>query len=572
MTTANQSNKTLSANSSVQSQNTASSYWGGWVSAASAWFSGSASTPKATNAVAAEKTPVILKAEPATTPKLADDTLFNGWKQIQSIHSSQIHTVKDYQIVEQDDFAVVEVAKEELTKNARKQDQDNLKKYASVEKYSHIVAYSKPGDGSIVEGLEKDGSKASYVCHHLKTEHPGIVAYMLLPTAMNTSGPQEVKVIFRGTNPSDSNSYMRNLECQGGAGSVSFEANSLSLLTQVNQHIKTFKEQTGLAGQDISLGVYGHSLGGADAQNFSTKVLQAVAEQRGVATGATPIPKEAVDHIATTRGLTVNTANSAGVPLTTATLSNELVKKIAEAPLSSGNPYAVEGYNLNVGGDGVQATGQGHILNNVAKEHAYVEVLKAHIGSEHSNPFNLPGAAAAVVASATLGALPAVAASVVVARKAYLGAMDMKKSHTEKLFTAPRTAEYRMMSNTTPEGQKEVAKELSKKSFSLNMAQSVAGTIGNGFSALGYGFSAVQAAFLGGNKPTSLPSGKAIVGEKPNLLFSQAAANANAGATGSLAVPSFQIAAALDSTTRANHSKIGGLEQPIPDFSARIGA
>ncbi len=480
-----------------------------------------------------------LQPELAVKPeqKIEQDSLFKGLIQLQSAHSSTVHTIKNYQIIEneEDDICILEVDKEELLASRQasiKAEQDYLKKYAAKEFLAHELAYKIPSslvNGDKVAVLEEDGSKSEYECHRLAADNKGIVGYVLLPTKANAQGRYDIKVVFRGTNPKDIHPIMRNLLEPKGAGSVSFEANSCLLLSQVNQHIKAFSEKHAIAATGLDLGVYGHSLGGADAQNYFTKTLLAIAEQNG-ATNTTILPKECIDHFHHIRKLHLNTANSAGVPKETALLAEELVKKLAKKRADGETAFECpESYNIRKGGDGVQATGEAHVLSNVSANEAKVDVLKAHVGAEYHNRLTVPRVAALIGVGFAGNIVTAGLATAAVVGSAIAGLYDTNVSHTAKLFDKPREATFQMMSNATVCGQAEVAKQLNNKSWWL-------GAIHSGAIAIADGFSTVQSAFMGtakspkaseGNSGSEMP-GHPITAEAKAaaLLFSQEASHA----------------------------------------------
>ncbi len=564
--------KPIQTGVAVAEQSTLSSLWNNFLP--TSWFQSStdkdkgvsnkiATTPKALLDIRVEQTPVQQAQQIQQVQKAEQDVaLFAGWTQLQSAHSSNMHTIKNYQIVEDanlEDLCVLEVAKEELEdarKAEQKAEQDYLKKYASKEYFSHILPYDKTlvdgskVNGSKVKGLEEDGSEAEYECHRLESDHKGIVGFVLLPTKPNTEGRYDIKVLFRGTEPSDTQCLKRNLEPRG-AGSVSFEVNSLSLLSQVNQHIKAFSEKHTLSQSSqkgLSLGVYGHSLGGADAQNFSTKVLQVIAEQNGIATSGSVIPKDAVDQLGLIKKLHLNTANSAGVPLETAKLSNDLVKKLSEKREQNQTDFEIpESYNLRVGGDGVQATGQAHVLNNVTSKECKVDLLKAHIGSEHHNKLGGLSAAVTLAGGVAFNGVTAgvsgTLATIGLVGSALAGIKDTDSAHRSKLFNKPRAATFEMLSNATPAGQEQVAKELAKKSGTLNGLQSFVEELGNGFptlkAAFGWGTKEVKmAAENGSNNLTP-----AIQNRLP-LVFSTAATEASSMVLAPVTAPSLSTSSA----------------------------
>jgi len=450
------------------------------------------------NTIVAKANAVVAKASvvASKTNQDAGDALFKGWTQLQSANTSHVHTINHYKMVEEDDFCILEVDKDELARSRQasiKAEQVYLKKYAAKEFLAHILPYQIPKtlvNGDKVNVLEEDGSTSDYACHRLESGHKGLVGYVLLPTKANAQGRYEMKVVFRGTNPSDPQCIKRNLEPKG-AGSVSFEANSPSLLSQINQHMKALGEQYAIGEEGLDLGIYGHSLGGADTLNCAAKILQAIAERNGIVGRTEPLPKEKIDQFHSIRKLHVNTANAAGVPLETALQSNELLKKLAEKRARSETTFEIpESYNIQVGGDGVQATGEAHVFSNISADHCKVDVLKAHIGAEHHNKLTIPKAAAAVATSIALNGVTGGAATVVatvgIVASAAAGLYDTKVAHTSKLFPEPRTATFSMMSNATPAGQKQVAAELNKKSWWLGAIHNTALTVGNGLSAIGF--------------------------------------------------------------------------------------
>jgi hypothetical protein len=396
-----------------------------------------------------------------------NEMLFKNLTELSSTDSGTVTTVQDFKVIEvEDDFSLFDEKTPEEIKLEREAARNNeatyLQRYASFENlaqnlaYDSKLQYKKEGESVIVK--EADGREASYYVRRLQTQNAGLVAHVLTP--VNPTRSFDVKVLFRGTDPGSLSSVARDLE-SNGAGSESFAKHKFTLLRQVNEMIKE-KNPSNLP---TALTVAGHSLGGADTQNFATAVMDSVANYGSL-----------YPELAKLQKLTIFTANSAGVPQATAEQAAKLVADLAELRKEGKTNLTIESYNKRVGGDGVQQTGETHILSNVPAEHAKVDVLKAHIGTEKRNLLSMATAGALVASSAAVaGPIGAATSSSFVAWNAYRGISDTAKAHTEVLFKKEAVqATYDRLSNATAEGQLKVHEQLSKKSSTLNRIHNAA--------------------------------------------------------------------------------------------------
>ena len=410
--------------------------------------------------------------------------LYQDWTRLQSDKSGKKYDFEGYQYIQdsegdgEDNFVVVEKLKEEPSEFKEKEN-THLQKYASGEFLAHHLAYQKLEDDTVQNVIEMDGTTSAYRCTRLQVNHEGLVGYILVPTAYQNGQKPDIKVIFKGTSPQSQASVSRDLELRG-AGSLSFSNNAKGIILQINQAMRNYAQVYQTNGTPISVTFAGHSLGGADAQNALNAMIQAKCECENLLPDEDKVLgllKEEMEQFSTINEMRLFTYNSAGVPRFIAKQAKKNLKLISDK-------VKVEAYNQRVAGDGVQQTGETHLLSDVSIEYAKVDVLKVHIessnaikaylfGSEHNQKFSVPGAAATLAGGAMLGILPVAVG--VVTSSVGLGLMDTKEAHTRHLHKEPIKAGYERFDNTDPEGQYQLQRELGKKSHFLNIAHNVAG-------------------------------------------------------------------------------------------------
>ena len=180
----------------------------------------------------------------------------------------------------------------------------------------------------------------------------GLNAYILLPETVPAEGAIEVRLIFRGTK--DRASVIRDLE-SSGAGFETME----SAADAIMRYLEISLNSLNIQGQKINLTIGGHSLGGADAQNFLGYLLGAVAA--GSASCLSAIGN-----------ITLFTKCSAGVPK----LAHERVCSALEH--LKGKDVRLKIFHLKVERDVVQSTGDCHIGAGLPHEVADVSILKVY--------------------------------------------------------------------------------------------------------------------------------------------------------------------------------------------------
>lgn len=180
----------------------------------------------------------------------------------------------------------------------------------------------------------------------------GLNAYILFPETTPAEGAIEVRLIFRGTK--DRASVVRDLE-SSGAGFETMETGAEAIV----RHLHVVLTSLTITGQKINLTIGGHSLGGADAQNFLGHLLGAVTA------GSAPC-FSAIGNI------TLFTKCSAGVPK----LAHERVCSALEQLKGKGVRLKI--FHLKVDRDVVQATGDCHIGAGLPYKTADVSVLQVY--------------------------------------------------------------------------------------------------------------------------------------------------------------------------------------------------
>jgi uncharacterized protein YdbL (DUF1318 family) len=388
-----------------------------------------------------------------------------------------------------------------------------LRQYAGFEFLGHHLAYQDLTDHSTVSVLETDGTHSEYIVHRLRNinDVEGLKGHVLVPKNPEASG-HNIKVMFRGT--ASKSGVGRDIFEVGGAGAYSFEGERENFIEQINGIVKDFNREHNKKGNPVSLTVAGHSLGAADAQNCTAALMDAIAQNKGL-TSTSPVPVHKRHALNGISKLIMSTKNAAGVALKTAQRAKAVAGYLAECRAKGRTDLTIESYNLQVGGDAVQQTGEAHILSDAPVKHAKVDVMKAHVlyceptrayvnAAVAVTAFSYVPSAAALgmnKGAAIGGVVGGVAGAVVGgtggamiggASALALGALPFAKgelsTHCAKFFDQPIQANYQRFSNKTPVGHQEVAAKLGKKSSGVNILQTglmgAVGTVGSCFNYL----------------------------------------------------------------------------------------
>ena len=226
--------------------------------------------------------------------------------------------------------------------------------FEQAEKESHHIAYQLQKlhlDGMHIHYDDEHGKMTRYAVHAVATQHPGIVAHILVPVEKRPV----IKILFQGTK--NAASYLRDFQTSpAGAGSTSLLAESESILKQIAQHVDL---QHARCNTNIHVHFAGHSLGGADAQNMYAELLHHKA------------------HLGTFQhvdAVSVAHKNSAGIPETSARKADNAAQILNSESTRTQTQLAV--YALRVKGDSIQNDGDTMLHTNIdptlAKSHMLV--------------------------------------------------------------------------------------------------------------------------------------------------------------------------------------------------------
>lgn len=220
--------------------------------------------------------------------------------------------------------------------------------FGAGEYLAHTFAYSGCSQGFV----EIDG-KNHYQLIEAKTSVQGLVCYIFKPLLAEYS---DYHVIFRGTKCL--NSVGRDLEASA-PGNESFANASPLIMQEINLAISDAKD-------NISINIYGHSLGGADAQCCFTDLMEKIYND-------VTLKKDNYHHI---KILRLMAYSSAGV-------SEEVAKKAKKFALQlKPHKIALECFWLHSAGDVVQQTGVANILSDIDADIAIVHLLKVRAGDK----------------------------------------------------------------------------------------------------------------------------------------------------------------------------------------------
>lgn len=325
-------------------------------------------------------------------------------------------------------------------------------------------------------------------CSQLIVSSLGLVGYVLVPKNVESNKVLNVKIVFRGTNPNSYPSVSRDIYESQGAGYWSFEQNKNLILQQIAEKIELGLDKIGTNATDIpvNITIAGHSLGGADAQNCLTALMQTISENHGyTSNGYKQIPEEISCNFTKYKvnKLRLFNYNSAGVPDKTKDFSIELAKFLHNKRTSSSlKEYLpeIETYNYLVNEDIVQQTGEAHVLDNVPEEYATVDVLKV------DNSDAIVGKCSSTVMFSTTAMLATLAAPISMSAATTLGTfaattllpkmINSFNAHTKKALlnqSSSTVIDCVSVNNSTPEGQLETYQQLSNKSNFLNKTHNI---------------------------------------------------------------------------------------------------
>lgn len=253
------------------------------------------------------------------------------------------------------------------------------------EELAHKIAYHPiQTNSTLYVYIGELNRKLKHFVYQLQVDNPGLVGYILCPTVLSKELKDkiDIKILFKGT--SDLPSLLRDIIEHGGAGNESFHANKKTMIAQINKVLKYYKAELTSKGivlnqLEFSITIAGHSLGAADAQRLLFALKEAIAQNLGcpnIEDGVIATERDQLNDIIKLRLFTFNSTGAS----TTDNQQAEAVSGWITSKRNEPNSKFKLTTEVNIfyaDGDGVQQSGDTHLLYRVSKEQALIRFVKA---------------------------------------------------------------------------------------------------------------------------------------------------------------------------------------------------
>lgn len=367
-----------------------------------------------------------------------------------------------------------------------------LKKFAQVDNLAHSIAYDNSiSDGETIELLNWNGQTQQAKVTRIPINNPSIVANILEIKTSDSNLPNKIAVIWRGTH--DAGSAIADLD-PISPGYQEYRKNREIILRYVNDSIAKMTAD----GKKVSLGSYGHSLGGSLAQVFAVDVIDAVVQNyqdklsipqvgdnpdyissaqnsnnsyymSSQQAGNDPeyISPEIRANFDRIQDITVGTFNAAGVSKNTAARCKALEDQLQALRFKSKQlPPKIRYFAGLNAGDGVQQTGEASILADSTIAEVYL--LKTKVKQSLFSKI--------LIGAISLGGAflipkfgPWANRIVMAGQNGAAGAIGTFNSHTAKLFDqqhnlGSKVISFNVYSNKHPEDRAYITQQLNNKS------------------------------------------------------------------------------------------------------------
>lgn len=293
----------------------------------------------------------------------------------------------------------------------------------------------------IIHLLDEDCVIRQYNVKKISVSHKGLVCYILKPTHESNNN-NRVHLVFRGTK--DSSAWARNIN-DTTPGYTTLMENSEVILEEVLNAIAADKSH---------IIVSGHSLGGADAQNFFNIIMQKIFYAKSSANLQIESTSQNTlsSKLLKVAELTLNASNPAGV--------SKLVwfaAKIHSDYLSE-NGIKISAVYILAAGDIVPQSGQAHILSdsNIQQANIYLAKFSDTFSDNYLSGKNVALTGIGGVALGLLSPLTGFMLS-------GFGALSTLHAHKTKVSIEQLLdGKFEMYSNITTEGQQIISTKLGK--------------------------------------------------------------------------------------------------------------
>lgn len=358
-----------------------------------------------------------------------------------------------------------------------KAEQKLIDEFRLGETLAHVHAYNPLQETLQIK--DEDGITRSYQVYRIQTDKDGVLAQMYVPTSHDNA---QIYVNFTGTE----GKHTAHADLEPNPGERSFLESKKAIMHQINWAIGEVAKKTG---KPVSIGISGHSLGGALAQQATnecmrycalnlqdkdpksaeivsqaeTRFTKAMEKRYGIKAEHQHVPRVARENFDHVGRIKMFTWNAAGVGKPVETYSNQISGILAESGIQLAARFGM------VGGDSVQQTGEGTVLSNSPK--ADVANLKMDIGVQGAKKAfatGAVGAAVGVLAGCVLGPVGAIVGGTI---GSLLGGLQPTLKAHMAVHLQPNNVtpsyQYEMLRNDTPEGHYQIKQRLQKKSKAL---------------------------------------------------------------------------------------------------------
>jgi len=271
-----------------------------------------------------------------------------------------------------------------------------IRKFANIEHLGHSLAYKKQlTKFKQISIIQDNNQPAEAYIHPVITKNKNLVCTILEIPSTDPNEPHKIEVLWRGTH--NKGSAIMDLDPKS-AGFTAYMLERSTILSAVSKSIQRLQEKD--PQKSISIGSYGHSLGGNLAQIFAVDVMDAMAQNHNQQLFRTAHPydernnNEPIDEIANKsstylqqysklipenirkhftkiKQLTIGILNSSGTSQETADraagLEEYLHTYVTEDQRTKTRLFAVQN-----SGDLVQKTGETTILADSTKSQVYL--------------------------------------------------------------------------------------------------------------------------------------------------------------------------------------------------------
>jgi hypothetical protein len=365
-----------------------------------------------------------------------------------------------------------------------------LDEFQLGETLAHVHAYNSFRDTLQIK--DEDGITRPYRVYRIETNREGVIAQLYVPTTDDNS---QIYVNFTGTQ----GAHTAHADLEPNPGERSFLKSKKALMHQINWAIGKVAKKSG---KPVSIGIAGHSLGGALAQQATNECMrycalnlsekdpqiaavvadaeaefkQAITKKYRIKAEAQGVPHVARENFDSVGKIKMYTWNAAGVGKPVEKYSNQVSGVLSTQGLELAARFGM------VGGDGIQQTGAGTVLSDSPK--ADVANLKMNIGIQDAKSTLINGAIGAAVgfiAGCSLGPVGAIVGGTL---GSLVSLRPTLQAHTAIHLQGNSTIsyQYELIRNDTPEGHEKIKNRLQKKAkFLQNKVTQGAMSILHGF-------------------------------------------------------------------------------------------